>query len=49
MVRLWDQWRGSIERQGAMLEGGGLLDQPAIMVEAFDVMDRAKAELDSQS
>lgn len=45
MVRLWLQWRGSMGRAGYCPEAGGMMDQCAAMMEAFEIMDGAKAEL----
>lgn len=49
MVRLWNYWRGGLGLSARMPDPGGLLDQPAAMVEAFDVMSAAAAELDKES
>lgn len=45
MLRLWRLYQGSGFGPGPMPERGGALDQPTIMLEAFDIMSAAEAEL----
>ena len=45
MVRLWRMTRGGDFGQGPMPEAGGVMDQAAIMLDAFAVMSAAEAEL----
>lgn len=43
VVRLYYQTRAGMGGQGLMLEGGGLYDEPAIMVDAFGEVARLEA------
>ena len=45
MLRLWSLWRGGGMAPGPLPEAGGIMDQPAIMLEAFAVMTAGEAEL----
>lgn len=44
LVRLYHQSRSGMGGAGLLLEGGGLLDQPAIVAKAFDVIAACEAE-----
>lgn len=44
MLRLWRAYRPGMGA-GLLPEAGGLMDQAAIMLAAFDVMSAAEAEL----
>ena len=41
MLRLWSLWRGGGMAPGPLPEAGGIMDQPAIMLEAFAAMTAA--------
>jgi len=45
MLRLWRAYRGSMTAPGHLLEGGGIYDQPAVMLDAFDLMSAAADEI----
>lgn len=45
MIRLWRLYQGSGFGPGHLPQRGGVLDQPVIMLEAFDLMSAAEAEL----
>lgn len=44
MVKLWRMYQGGMGA-GLLPDAGGLMDQPVIMMEAFDIMSSAEAEL----
>ena len=44
MVRLWRCWRGGGMGGGILPERGGVFDQAAVMLDAFDYMDGVEAE-----
>ena len=48
MIHYWQYWRGNMDRPAQMPESGGLMDQCAIMIEAFSVMDSTHAQLIKQ-
>ncbi len=45
MVRLWSLYRPGMTGVGHLPDAGGTLDQPPIMLEAFDAMSHAAALL----
>lgn len=45
MLRLWRAYRGGGMGPGHLPEAGGLMDQAAIILAAFDIMSAAEAEL----
>jgi len=46
MVTIWSMWRGGGFGSGHLPDAGGSLDQPAIMLDAFGIMEAAAKELD---
>lgn len=45
MVPLWRLWQGGSMSAGHLPDAGGTLDQAAIMLDAFRVMDGAEQRL----
>jgi len=45
MLRLWKAFQGGGMGIGHLPDAGGFGDQAAIMIEAFEIMSAAKAEL----
>lgn len=41
MLRLWRLFRGGLSYSSLPPDAGGALDQPAVMIEAFDAMSAA--------
>jgi hypothetical protein len=48
MLRVWTAWRGSATA-GHLPDGGGALDQAAIMMDALAIMDAAWSELEASA
>jgi hypothetical protein len=49
MVSLWRLFQGSEFASGYLPDSGGVMEQPAIMMDAFAVMNHAEAELTKKS
>jgi hypothetical protein len=45
MIRLWRMSQGGMAGPGPLPEAGGVLDQAAIMLQAFGIMNAAEKEL----
>jgi len=45
MINLWRLFQGGGMGGGHLPDSGGVIDQPAIMMDAFTIMDKAEREL----